>query len=101
LTVDEEHFLKRKFSLKQVEAQHSQIVKERREHILKERQEARQQALAEAKEAAGEGEGEEEHLPETEEETEQPEDLDPDAPKLEDMIQETKEKLIQQREADL
>eukprot|EP00828_Plagiopyla_frontata_P023696 TRINITY_DN3029_c0_g1_i10.p1 TRINITY_DN3029_c0_g1~~TRINITY_DN3029_c0_g1_i10.p1 ORF type:complete len:1472 (-),score=263.93 TRINITY_DN3029_c0_g1_i10:1139-5554(-) len=99
LRVNEKNFFSRQFDQREVKQEYDRLMEERRIKKQEEKEEAKRAAQA-AREEAGE-ENEEQNEEQEEQQQEEEEEEDPDAPKLEEMIQEKKDKLQQQREADL
>lgn len=95
LKVNEENFMKRKFNAVEVEKEYKRIIEERKAQRQKEREEAKKKA----KEEGGEDQPPEEN-PDNQDQQQPVEEEDPEAPNLEEMKNQKKEKLQQQRESD-
>eukprot|EP00825_Cyclidium_porcatum_P011085 TRINITY_DN1566_c0_g1_i6.p1 TRINITY_DN1566_c0_g1~~TRINITY_DN1566_c0_g1_i6.p1 ORF type:complete len:1401 (+),score=376.97 TRINITY_DN1566_c0_g1_i6:144-4346(+) len=89
LKVSEENFLKRQFNVAEVEKEYKKLMEERKLQKQKEREEARKKAQEDGEE-----------LPPEDTQNQPVEEEDPDAPNLEEMKNQKKEKLQQQRESD-
>ena len=106
LKIDEKNLLSRLYNPEEIKKDYSTQIEKLKAKRAKEREEAKKQALLEkmaARQEAGVGEEEEANPDEGEIIEEEPPynvEEDPEAPKLEEMLNEKRDKLLQRREAD-
>ena len=101
LKVSDKNLLNRVFDEAKIKTEYNKQINELKKKRDLEKQEAKRLAKEQALEN-GEGEGEGEEPPqEQEEEPEPPIEEDPEAPKLEEMLNEQRDKFLQRREADI